>query len=64
MPPMKVAFATVTRPSARMKKAEDALEHTPARTAGQPASRITSAKRPRWTIASMPPTIIVAPIER
>ena len=46
MPPMKVAFATVTRPSARMKRTEDALEQTPARTAGQPASRIACDDAP------------------
>jgi hypothetical protein len=64
MPPMKVAFATVTRPSARMKKTEDALEQAPARTAGQPASRIASVSRPRWTIAMTLPTMAVAPSER
>ena len=64
MPPMNVAFATVTRPSARMKSTEDALEQIPATTAGQPACRIAWATRPRWTIAIMVPTIAVAPSER
>ena len=64
MPPMKVAFATVTRPSARMNRTEDALEQTPARSAGQPACRIACAMRPRWTMAIMLPTMTVAPSER
>ncbi len=64
MPPMKAAFATVTRPSDRMNRTEEALEQTPARTAGQPASRIAWATRPLWTTAIIPPTIAAAPIER
>ena len=64
MPPMKVAFATVTRPSARMNSTEDALEQIPATTAGQPARRIARETAPRCTIAIMAPTMAVAPSER
>ena len=64
MPVMKRAFATVTRPRARMNRTEDALEQSPARTAGQPATRIARALRPRWTTAMVPPSIAVTPSDR
>jgi hypothetical protein len=64
MPSMKSAFATVTRASARMNRTEDAVAQSPATIAGQPASRIDSATRPRWTTAMMAPSVRVTPSER